>query len=126
MMAMPRGKRAPGNTQISISISAELLKETDEAAAEENRTRSNYIVDLLIKRLERRRAEKALNASSPKSKPSPFPSAAEPPPRRVNVSLNEDAAAPAALESAASPKIPKLTRISLREQSHKHRPAEGS
>ena len=39
--------RAEGQTQISISLSSELLSKIDKLAEENNRNRSNFIVDAL-------------------------------------------------------------------------------
>lgn len=48
-MARPKGgsTRAPDMTQISISLPKELVKVIDELARNENRNRSNYIVNSL-------------------------------------------------------------------------------
>lgn len=40
-------KRAPGQTQISISLPTDLVKRLDLLAGDENRNRSNYIVSKL-------------------------------------------------------------------------------
>lgn len=39
--------RAPGKTQISISLPADLVEKIDRLAAAENRNRSNYIMNVL-------------------------------------------------------------------------------
>jgi len=40
-------KRAPGKTQISISLPADLIERIDKLAAAENRNRSNFIATAL-------------------------------------------------------------------------------
>lgn len=44
--------RAPGKTQISISLSESLVKGIDKLAAVENRNRSNYISNVLLEKVE--------------------------------------------------------------------------
>lgn len=44
--------RAPGKTQISISLSEGLVKGIDKLAAAENRNRSNFISNVLLEKVE--------------------------------------------------------------------------
>jgi len=48
-MARPKGilTRAPGMTQISISLPKKLVEQIDKMAAGQNRNRSNYIANTL-------------------------------------------------------------------------------
>lgn len=107
---MPRGKRASGQTHISISLPIETLLEIDQCADDDNRTRSNWIVNELEKRLAAIKSRKQLDADAPR----PFPSTASPallpePAHRLN-----DAPAPAR-ESAAPARRPVTgTRKKLR------------
>lgn len=56
---MPRGKRSDDQTQISISITKDLLKEIDALADEDGRARSNWIVRVLERHVNRLKIEQA-------------------------------------------------------------------
>jgi|GEM_PF-3613598 hypothetical protein len=66
------GKRAEGSTAVTISLPKKLLAEVDEAAAEDRRTRSNWIVVQLeeavrLRKLKKRGASGAAPVEPPKS-----------------------------------------------------------
>lgn len=48
---MPRGKRAAAQTQISVSLPRRLLENIDALAAEDHRTRSNWIVAVIERKV---------------------------------------------------------------------------
>lgn len=100
---MPRGKRAIGNTSVTISITEQFRDEIDAAAAAENRTRSNYIVTVLAKKLAQQKAMKELEAKAP----APFISTARAP-HHETPSLNEEPVT----RDAVAPKMPppRITR----------------
>jgi hypothetical protein len=111
---MPEKKshaRAPGKTSLTISLTDEFRDEIDAAAREENRTRSNFIVTLLAKKLAERKARLALDNAAPK--PATFPSTARPP-QEIH-SVNEsaptaDAVPPTRSTTPAQPDITKTRR----------------
>lgn len=63
---MPKGKRAPGSTQVSISLNKTLLAGIDECAAADNRSRSNWIVTELIRCVEKHKAQRQLDKGAKK------------------------------------------------------------
>lgn len=85
---MPRGKRSKDQTQVSISLPRALLEQINELAAGENRPRSNWIVTVLMRHVEQRRAQKKLEAGAPSPAGSTSAqSMNEDPPARVLVPL---------------------------------------
>lgn len=61
---MPRGQRSPDFTQISISIPKALLKDIDEEAIADNRSRSNWIVTELTAAVKARSQSRGKDAST--------------------------------------------------------------
>jgi hypothetical protein len=102
--------RGPGKTSITLSVTEAFRDEIDEAAREENRTRSNWIVTVLAKKIAEAKAQQALEAGAPKG--ANFPSTARataPGP----FSVNESEPPVAARATSPSPQSPveKYTRI---------------
>lgn len=79
---MPRGKRSKDQTQVSISLSRELLKEVDALAENDNRPRSNWIVTVLMRHVEQRRAKEKLEGGAPGAPGAKSPSTNEDAPPR--------------------------------------------
>jgi hypothetical protein len=77
---MPRGKRAPGQTQISISMPKSIVDEIDALAAEDRRTRSNWIVSVIEKRIAAEHAKKELESAAPEHRSTPTLNAPDPAP----------------------------------------------
>lgn len=120
---MPRGKRTPGNTAVTISLTEAMRDEIDAAATEENRTRSNFIIHVLAKKLAERKARLALEFGAPHA--SHFPSTARAP-HAETLSLNEApathaAVAPKRASSPAQPLVSK-TRRALKAMVKKEKP----
>lgn len=97
---MPRGKRAPGKTSISISVTEEFRDEIDAAAAEDNRTRSNFIVTVLERKIAERKARQSLDAGAPHA--SSFPLTARAPHGETPL-LNEE---PPKRDAVSAPAVP--------------------
>ena len=108
MKAPRKPKRAPGATQISISLPTSVLLAIDQLADDDNRTRSNWIVNELEKRIAAASAKKALDKAAPS-----FSSPAAPDPPRFGSSVNEDPSRSAPVDTTPKPRETRL-RVALR------------
>lgn len=80
---MPRGERAPDQTQITVSLPKTLLAEIDEMRTEDNRSRSNFIVTELQRIVAQKKARKTLETGATRSPSMPLSAVPEDPTARV-------------------------------------------
>ncbi len=119
MNKKPGHDRAPGQTQISVSMPSELFARIRAAAANDGRTVSNWMREVIKRKLD---ADDARNALS---RAASFPAADATAPRDPeNFRLNEAHDAPAT--SVPTPQAPRIThaRAALRAVAKKHPPTK--
>jgi metal-responsive CopG/Arc/MetJ family transcriptional regulator len=76
---MARGDRSPDQQTITISLSRSLVRRIDALAQKDNRSRSNWIVTELMRRVEELTPPKNIHTLSPESLVAEQP---QPPPRQ--------------------------------------------